>query len=157
MAKRPDILYINYYVSGAAAPNLVPQPVRKKQPRLPKPQVREVRELQLRLDPVAIIAIAVSVVMLVLMLIGVSRVFQQQAQMMTSAEYLERLQTENLQLKDTYTAGYDLEEIEKLAIALGMVPKDTLVQQQIQVTMPVMEQQPTSWENFCRFVTGLFA
>ena len=157
MAKRPDVRYINYYVSGAAAPNLVPQPVHKKKPRLPKPQLRESQELQLRLDPVAIVAVAVAAVMLVLMFVGVSRLYRQQAQVAVSAEYLQQLQTKNLQLKDSYANGYDLEEVEKLAVALGMVPKDTLVQQQIQVTMPVSEQLPTGWENFCSFVRELFA
>ena len=157
MAKRSDVRYINYYVSGSAAPNLVPQPVRKKQPKLPKPQIREIRELQLRLDPVAITAIVVATVMLVLMLVGVSNLYQQRAQATIAAEYLEQLRAENLELKDAYAAGYDLKEIEKLAVALGMVPSDTVVHQRIQVTMPVPEHQPTNWENFCSFVAGLFA
>ena len=105
----------------------------------------------------AIVAVAVAAVMLVLMFVGVSRLYRQQAQVAVSAEYLQQLQTKNLQLKDSYANGYDLEEVEKLAVALGMVPKDTLVQQQIQVTMPVSEQLPTGWENFCSFVRELFA
>ena len=157
MAKKTQIRYINQYVSGTAAPKLVPQPVRQKKPRLPKPQAQENRELLLRIDPVAIAGIAVAAVLLILMCVGVTRLYAQKAALSTNAQYLEQLQGENVQLKDTYAAGYDLKEIEKLALALGMVPKDTLVQEQIQVKVPAPVQEPTRWENFWSFVTGLFA
>ena len=157
MANKPEIRYINHYISGTAAPKLVPQPTRQKKPRLPKPQTRGNHELLLQVDPVAIAGIIVAVVLLVLMTVGVSRLYERRAEVSASAKYLELLQAENVQLKDTYTAGYDLEEIEKLALTLGMVPKDTLVQEQIQVTLPRPVQQPSRWENFWSFVTGLFA
>lgn len=157
MAKKPEIRYINYYISGTAAPNLVPQPTRQKKPRLPKPQTREDRELLLHVDPFAIAGILVAAVLMVLMAVGVTRLHDRQAELSVSTKYLEQLQAKNVQLKDTYAAGYDLEEIEKLALTLGMVPKDTLVQTQIHVTMPEPVQEPTRWENFWSFVTELFA
>jgi hypothetical protein len=157
VANKPEVRYINHYISGTAAPKLVPQPVRQKKPRLPKPKAQENRELLLQVDPVAIVGILVAAVMLVLMVVGVSRLYDQRAQVNISAGYLEQLQAENAQLKDTYAAGYDLEEIERLALALGMVPKDTLVQEQIQVSFPRPVEEPTRWENFWSFVKGLFA
>ena len=157
MANKPDIRYINYYVSGTAAPNLVPRPVRKKKPQLPKPRVREQRELLLQVDPFAIGGIVVAAVLLVLMCVGVTRLYTQKAEIAANVQYLEKLQAENVELQDTYTAGYDLEEIERIAIALGMVPKDTLAHDNISVTIPVPVQEPTRWENFWNFVTGLFA
>lgn len=157
MARKPDIRYINQYISGTAAPNLVPQPVRRKKIQLPKPRVRENRELLLQVDPFAIAGIVVAAILLVLMFVGVTRLYAQRAEVSASAQYLEKLQTENVQLKDTYTAGYDLEEIERIALALGMVPKDTLIQDHIHVKVPAPVQEPTRWENFWNFVTGLFA
>lgn len=157
MAGKPDVRYINYYISGTAAPNLAPQPVRQKKPRLPKPRAREDRELVLQLDPVAIAGIVVAVVLLVMMAVGLSRLYTRQAELSVSTQYLEQLKTENQQLKDTYAAGYDLEEIEKLAAAIGMVPKEELPQVQIQVVVPRPQQEPTRWESFWSFLTGLFA
>ncbi len=157
MANKPDIRYINYYISGTAAPNLAPQPTRRKKPQLPKPRVREERELLVQFDPFAIAGIVVAVVLLVLMCVGVTRLYAYRAEVSANAQYLERLQAQNVQLQDTYTSGYNLEEIEKIAIALGMVPKDTLVREEIQVTIPAPQQEPTRWENFWSFVTGLFA
>lgn len=157
MANKPEVRYINHYISGTAAPKLVPQPVRQKKPRLPKPKAQENRELLLQVDPVAIVGILVAAVMLVLMVVGVSRLYDLRAQVNISAGYLEQLQTENAQLKDAYDAGYDLEEIERLALALGMVPKDTLVQEQIHVSLPTPVEEPSRWENFWSFVKGLFA
>ena len=157
MANKPDIRYINYYISGTAAPNLAPRPTRQKKPQLPKPRVREDRELLLQIDPFAIAGIVVAAVLLVLMCVGVTRLYAQKAEVSANVQYLEKLQTENVQLQDTYAAGYNLEEIEKIALALGMVPKDSLVREEIQVTVPAPQQEPTRWENFWSFVTGLFA
>ena len=157
MANKPDIRYINYYVSGTAAPNLVPKPVRRKKPQLPKPRVRENRELLLQVDPFAIAGIAVAAVLLVLMCVGVTRLYTQKAEVSANVQYLEKLQAEQVQLQGTYTAGYDLEEVKKIALALGMVPKDTLIHDEVSVTIPTPVQESTRWENFWNFVTGLFA
>ena len=157
MANKPDIRYINYYVSGTAAPNLVPKPIRQKKPQLPKPRIRENRELVLQIDPFAIAGIVVATMLLVLMCVGVARLHTRQAEVSANIQYLEKLQSENIELKDTYAAGYNLEEVEKIALALGMVPKDTLIHEGINVTVPTPVQEPTRWENFWSFVAGLFA
>ena len=68
----------------------------------------------LQVDPVAIFGIAVAAVMLVLMAVGVNRLFERQAEVSVSTQYLEQLKAENLELKDTYAAGYDLEEIKEI-------------------------------------------
>lgn len=157
MASKPDIRYINRYVAGTAAPKLVPQTAPQKKPRLPKPRTRAKQELLLRIDPVAIAGIVVAVVLLVLMIVGLTRLNTRQEELSANVQYLEQLQGENAELKDLYEAGYDLEEIERIALALGMVPKDTLVHEKIQVTTPAPVEQPSRWENFWDFVTGLFA
>ncbi len=157
MANKPDVRYINRYVAGSAAPKLVPQTTPQKKPRLPKPRTRAKQELLLRIDPVAIAGIVVAVVLLVLMIVGVSRLNTRQAELSANTQYLENLQAENVELEELYKAGYDLEEIERIALALGMVPKDTLVHEKIQVTTPAPVEEPSRWENFWNFVAGLFA
>lgn len=157
MANQPDIRYVNRYVAGTAAPKLVPRPERQKKPRLPRPRSRAKQELLLRIDPFAIAGVVTAVVLLVLMLVGVSQLSARQEELAANTQYLEQLQAENAELKEIYTSGYDLEEIERIALALGMVPKDTLVHEQIQVITPEPVEEPTRWENFWSFVAGLFA
>ena len=157
MANKPDVHYVNRYVSGPAAPKLVPQTTPKKNPRLPRPRTRANQEMLLRVDPFAVVGVVVAVVLLVLMIVGVSRLNTRQEQLAANTQYIENLQAENAELQELYQSGYDLEEIERIAQALGMVPKDTLVHESIQVTTPVPVEQPSRWENFWNFVTGLFA
>ena len=157
MAGKSDIRYINHYISGTAAPNLAPQPERRKKTRLPKPRAQVRQELVLQVDPVAIFGIAVAAVMLVLMAVGVNRLFERQAEVSVSTQYLEQLKAENLELKDTYAAGYDLEEIKEIVTAIGMVPKDEIPREEIHVVIPQPQREPSRWENFWSFVTGLFA
>lgn len=157
MASKPDVRYINRYVSGSAAPKLVPQNTPQKKAKLPKPRTRAKQELLVRIDPFAIVGVVVAVVLLVLMFVGMSRLSAQRAELAVNTQYLEKLQAENAELKELYESGYDLEEIERIALALGMVPKDTLVHEKIEVTDPIPVEEPTRWENFWNFVKGLFA
>jgi len=157
VANKPEIRYINYYTSGTAARKVEPQPERQKKPRLPKPRTEAGRELVLRLDPVAIAGILVAAVLVVLMVVGVAHLYERQAQVRIAEQYLEQLKVENQQLQQTYANGYDLEEIEKYAIAMGMVPKDTLSQNTIHVVLPKPQVQPSPWEELWSFVKGMFA
>ena len=157
MANKPEIRYINYYTSGTAARKVEPQPERQKKPRLPKPRSAAGRELVLRVDPVANAGILVAAVLIVLMAVGVTHLYEQQEQVRIAQQYLEQLKAENQQLQQTYANGYDLEEIEKYAVAMGMVPKDTLSQGTIHVVLPKPQEQPSAWEEFWSFVKGMFA
>jgi carbohydrate diacid regulator len=49
------------------------------------------------------------------------------------------------------------EELEKIALAMGMVPSSQVPHISMDVTVPQQEAEPTAWENFCAFLTGLFA
>ena len=72
-------------------------------------------------------------------------------------DYAMSLQQENAQLQDTYTSGYDLEEVRQIAIAMGMVPMEEVPHLQMQVETPQVEQEPTAWESFWTFFLGMFA
>ena len=71
--------------------------------------------------------------------------------------YVERLQAQNEALTETYKAGYDLQEVQKMALALGMVPQEQVEHVTISVSVPQIEEAPGTWERFTTFLTGLFA
>jgi cell division protein FtsL len=156
MARQPEVQYINAYVSGSIAYQLNTMPARKKKKvTLPKP--RREKKTVVRLDPVAICGIAMAAVLLVLLVVGFARLQDARAEAAALESYVSDLREENKQLQDTYSAGYDLEEIEKIAQAMGMVPQSQIPQVEIEVNVPQQESQPTAWESFCAFLTGLFA
>ena len=155
MAKQPDIRYIRLYTDGNAARKV--QPVSLKNTiRLPK--VKRNKKLILRIDPVAVLSMAVAAVMMVLMVVGVVKLNAAQRQEAVMAEYVETLKTKNEFLENTYSSGYDIEEVEQLALALGMVPKEQV--QKVTVSIAQDQEQapmPDTWERFCIFLADLFA
>ena len=154
MARQPEIKYINAYVSGSMAYQL-DVPECKKQVKLPK--MRRQKKMVVALDPVAVGGIVVAVAMLVLLLVGVTRLQNARTEVVQLQMYVSYLQQENAELQDTYASGYDLEEIEKIALAMGMVPSSEVKHISVAVTVPYEEPQPTAWESFYTFLTGLFA
>ena len=154
MARQPEIKYINAYVSGSMAYQL-DIPERKKQVKLPK--MRRQKKMVVALDPVAVGGIVVAVAMLVLLLVGVTRLQDARTEVVQLQNYVSYLQQENAELQDIYASGYDLEEIEKIALAMGMVPSSEVKHISVAVTVPYEESQPTAWESFYTFLTGLFA
>ncbi len=155
MARQPEIQYINAYVSGSTAYQLETPVRKKKQVKLPK--MRRQKKAVIALDPVAVGSIVVAAVMLVLLLVGFARLQNAREQVADMERYVSSLQQQNMQLRDTYTSGYDLDEIEKIALAMGMVPSSQVPQVSVSVTVPHVQQPPTAWESFCAFLMGLFA
>lgn len=156
MENRQEIRYINAYVSGNIAYQLEPkaQP-KRKHAVLPK-QHKE-KKTVIRVDPVAIGGIAIALVLLVLLGVGFVRLQTAQAEAKALEDYVVSLQEKNDRLYAEYSAGYDLAEIEKIALAMGMVPSSQVPHISMDVTVPQQEAEPTAWENFCAFLTGLFA
>ena len=156
MARKNEVQYVNFYTVGSAAYKYDPAPLPKKQEaKLPKP--RRQKKIRVYVDPVAVLGVCVALVLLVMMISGVhslSAARQQEAQM---AAYVERLQAENAQLQETYERGYDLDEIYEIATAMGMVQAEQTQHIRVQVSVPEAETEPTAWENFWMFLTGLFA
>lgn len=155
MARQPEVRYINAYVSGTMAYQLEAPERKKKQVKLPK--MRRQKKTVIALDPVAIGGIVVAAAMLVLLLVGFVRLQDARAEVMQLQDYVSSLQQENETLQDTYASGYDLEEIEKIALAMGMVPSSEVTRISVSVTVPYEEPESTAWESFCAFLTGLFA
>ena len=154
MARQNEICYINYYISGSAAYQVEQKPVKQK---AKLPRMRRKKKIVVHVDPMATLGIFVACVMFVLMVVGAVRLgaVRQQAEQMN--DYVSQLQNETAQLRTTYEQGYDLEEIRAIAEARGMIPIEDAQQVQIRVEIPEETEEPTAWESFVTFLTGLFA
>lgn len=155
MAMQPEVRYINAYVSGTAACQPEKKPQKKQSARLPK--AKKQQKLVIPVDLVAVGGILAAVVLCISLLVGLTQMNQAQQEANALKDYAISLQEENQQLKDTYTSGYDLEEIRDIALKMGMVPVEDVAHMQIQLTAPQQVQEPTAWESFWAFMVGLFA
>ncbi len=158
MALQPDIQYVPFcYVDGSAARKVQHQSV-KKAAVTPVPKRRRAKRKVIAVDPVAIGGIVVAVVMLVMMLAGFAKyaVIQEQNRMMQ--DHLAALQLESAKLQQDYESNIDLDYIQDVADAMGMVPAQNAQQVQISVQLPQEEvTEMTLWQSIATFLAGLFA
>lgn len=154
MARRLDVQYVRFYTDGSAAKQVSPV-VPLKTMKLPK--VKKHKRLVIAIDPVAIMGIVMAAVMLVLMTVGVLQLNSSRKELQQMSEYVEVLQQENVSLEQTFSQGYDIEEIQRTALALGLVPKEQVRHVTIRVPEVQVEEEPGVWERFYIFLTGLFA
>ena len=154
MARKPDVQYIRFYTDGSAARKVAPVAPLKT---IKLPKVKKQKKLLLYIDPVAIAGIAMAVIMLTLMAVGVMQLKTARQEMQTMAAYVSTLQEENASLQTTFSEGYDLDQIEKTALALGLVPKEQVRHVTVSVPELIVEEEPDAWERFYIFLTGLFA
>lgn len=154
MAQRIDVQYIQFYTHGNAAPRIAPAaPIETM--KLPKAKKRKVQRVYV--DPVATLGIIVAVCMLIMMAAGVSRLQKEQQETDALERYVELLQQENEKLEAKYMSQRDLQEVEKTALALGMIPKEQAQQISIQVELPEPPEQVSLWNRIGTFLSGLFA
>lgn len=154
MARHPDVQYIRFYTDGSAARKTAPVAPLKT---IKLPRVRKHKRIVLHIDPIAISGIIMAAVMLILMLVGVAQLTAARQELQTMQTYVQTLQQEQATLEVTYHEGYDLEAVEKTALALGLVPKEQVRHVTIQVPQVQIEEEPGAWERFYTFLTGLFA
>ncbi len=154
MAKHPDVQYIRFYTDGSAAKKVAPvAPLHT----IRLPQIKLRKKIVLHIDPVAICGIIMAAVMLVLMTVGAVQLQNARKELETMSSYVDVLQQENATLQTTLSNGYNVAEIERTALALGLVPKEQV--KHVTIELPAVEQEetPNSWEQFYTFLTGLFA
>ena len=151
---RQEIQYIRYDNVGSAACKPVVVSSAKKNAL---PGARKQKRKVISIDPVATVGILVALFMLVSMAVGVVEYVQVRKQAVQMEQYVEQLSVRNEELTEKFESGYDLEAIEKTALALGMVPMEQVQTVQIQVTIPQEEKTVTLWEQIGIFITGLFA
>ena len=161
MVRKPDIQYVGqFYVYGSEAKKLEKLERREKiKNALPLERLRNIREV--RLDPVALFGIAVAVVMMVTMIVGAVQIRSTWDEYEQMQRYVANLEQRHGNLEREYRNGYDLAEIEKAALAMGMISREEAQSRQITVSVPVPPEEPSAWEAFRDylrwFADGLFA
>lgn len=156
MAKKTEIQYIHLYTEGSTARSAELTPARKKcRTKLPKP--RKARKLLIRVDPIAGCGMVIACVMMLLMLVGIVQLGQAQREAQRVSRYLAQLEEQNAALQSEYESGYDLESIEEMALALGLVPEEQVRHVTVQLEEPQPEVQTGWWQRVTTFLTELFA
>ena len=148
--------YIQFYTPGTAA---VKVQVQDEQKWAPLPEPKPIPKISVYVDPVAVLGFVVAVCMMVLMTVGINQLNSTRREVATLEHYVAQLTAENHALEETYTAGYQLDEVRQKALDMGMVPVEQIPQTQIYITMPHEEiaEPATLWEQAAAFLTGLFA
>lgn len=152
MVRKPDIQYIRCYTDGSSARVLQPV-VTAPKTRLPK--LRRKKALVIRLDPLAYVGLMLSAVMLVLMIVSCVQLADIQKKTDRMVSYVDTLKEENARLSDTYRSNYDLQDVERKALAMGMVPIEQVRRIQVTVTPAAQDEEPPK-ETFWAFLTGVF-
>ena len=150
MVRKPDIQYVRCYSDGSSARALQLFPVKSKA-ALPRAKKKKVQVF--RLDPLAYAGIAVSVVMLVLMIVNCVQLTQIQKQADAMSSYVDVLKEENARLSHTYETGYDLMDIKKKALSMGMVPVEEV--RHITVSVEASAEQEESDSAVWAFLTDI--
>ena len=157
MVQKPEIQYIGqFYVYGSEARETAPRQSRRKSKYL-LPEIRPRQEQRIYVDPVALCAMVVAVVMLAALALGAIQISESWREYDAMERYLMELKKENSQLEHEYREGFDLEEIQSTALALGMIPATEAKVIPVKVTVPEPEPEPTVWEEMVWFLKGLFA
>lgn len=154
MAQQLEVRYVNYYCAGSSALKVAPAIPQKK---LAIPRKKKVRNRVIHIDPVAYAGIAMAVLMTVFMFVGFAQLNAAQKEEIAMASYVETLRQENKELTATFEAGYDLAQVEEVALALGMVPANDLKKVIIEDVEPVQEPEQSEWNNFWTSIVDLFA
>ena len=157
MAQRVDVQYIRFYTQGNTAKRIAPALTDSITGQLPQVKKRKLQRIYI--DPVALLGITVATVMLIMMAVGVTRLLAEQDKTAAMQAYVEQLQAENESLQAKYDAGYDLETVEKTALALGMIPWEAAQRVPIEVESSRQQtvEQVSLWQRIGTFLTGLFA
>ena len=161
MVRQPDIQYVRFYTAGSVARKLEPvqkpkTPVAMPQAQ-PKRRVRRNARILIRIDPVVLCATLIAGVLLVSMLVGMIQLGTVNAQVNRLEQTVTQLRSENTQLHAQYKAGYDLQDVEQKALAMGLVPVEQVRHITVTTQSPEPEIQLSAWEEFCLTVKELFA
>ena len=157
MNQKPKIQYIGqFYVYGSEARALEQQnQVRKPRTTLPVEKLAKSRKIYV--DPVALVAIAVSVFMLATMIVGVQQLRADWAEYRVVADHVHTLREDNHTKTEQMRQLYDRAEIRAKAENMGLIPRAEAEHMSVTVTAPEMAPEPTWWENAVWFVKGMFA
>lgn len=157
MIQKPKIQYVGeFYVYGSEAKKLET----KKERRTPKtilPLERLRKQEAIYLDPVALVAIAVALVMVVTMAVGALQLQEDWKAYDTTSNYLDYLNRENARLDRQYRSSFDLEEVRSKALALGLKPREDVETKDVPLVVPVPEPEESWLDQVRAFWDGLWA
>ena len=154
MERKPDIQYVGqFYVHGSEARELAKQQSKSAKTKLPLSRISSIQKVYV--DPVALLGIVVAVVMLVVMVISAVRLPAAWKAHKQMEDYVKALEAEHTTLEHAYRSSYDLDDIAVKAAALGMIPVAEAETIQVSVTMPLVEEEPTWWDDLVWFFDGL--
>ena len=155
MTQRMQAQYVQFYIQGSSAMQLNPVDPKKAEP-IQEIRPRTHKRIRIFVDPVALFSMVVALCMIITIFVGMGHLEKDKLEVQQMEQYVLYLQHQNRAVKAEYSASYNLEDIEKTALALGMVPAEEVDHFYIHVAEPVVEE-PTVWENIGTFLTGLFA
>ena len=155
MTQRRPIEYVQFYTVGTAAKKMEVAKPKLAEPVFLPPVA--VKRKKVYVDPVPVLGMLVAICMLFTMLIGVQHLRQVRQDTEAMEQYVLHLQQINDEKQEIYHSSYSLEEIEKTAIALGMVPADQVLHQIIDVSEPPIQEEPSFLDSVGTFLSGLFA
>lgn len=155
MARTADIQYIRYSVDGNAAREMKTEPTPFQQAVFSK--VYKQKRKCIYVDPVATFGIVVAISMFLMMALGLMQLRNEQEKLVQMQAYVSQLQEKNEVLEQTYLESYDAAEVERTALALGMIPKEQAKTVSLSVTVPQVQETVTLWDRVGTFLTGLFA
>lgn len=155
MTQRRPIEYVQFYTVGSAARKLEVEKIQLAEPVFQN--AVPIKRKKVYVDPVAICGMLVALCMLLTLFVGFFQLRNVQQDRVAMENYVIHLQHVNAERKETYRESYNLEEIEKTARALGMVPVDQVTHQTIDITVPMPEENVSVWEQVGTFLSGLFA
>ena len=146
--------YVRYTTYGNTARKIVQTPVA---PKVVLPKLIKQKRKVIYVDPISLLSIAVALCMVLTMTIGIIQFAAVRNEAVQMEAYVSQLSSRNAELTEEYQSGYDIEQIEQSARALGMVSRDEVQTVAIQVSVPQVEETVTLWDRFGTFLTSFFA
>ena len=152
MTQKPEIQYVGqFYVYGSEA--AVPK---KKEVKQLIPKEKKAAVHRIYIDPLALAGIVVAIGLLTALVLGGMKLSSLWEERNYMDSYVSYLQVNNSTLRHNYHISYNLEEVEKMALDMGLVPESEVETRYIRVTVPEHKHQWTAWENIKWFFEGLF-
>ena len=109
------------------------------------------------IDPVAILGILVSVMMLALLVVGLVQLTTANQEAKQLEQYVHTLEQQNARLQGDFDQALKLEDVQRTADALGLVPVEQVTHITMQVPVTEDSEAPDAWDRFVTFLTALFA
>lgn len=156
MTQRMQAQYVQFYIDGSTAKKIQPVTPKKEKP-VQKTKIQMQARTKIYVDPVAIFSVVVALCMILTIAVGMIRLNVTNRQVEQMENYVVYMHRQYKTIKNQYEDSYKIEDIEKTALALGMVPADQIESQTLMLDAPTAVEEPTLWESVGTFLTGLFA